>query len=253
VGCLLRRPSLFVGLAAQPPPAPISGEPVISAPDPSSHKRARRGEIDNNSGHIEGDRNSPRSEPAAIEARAEEGARPEAPAGAIPSPAAAPETDSTLTGETTPAGATAPLSSATEGAAAGDDAAALVSSDSPSQERMHEVTAEATETTPARAGSLESPGPAARTSPDPRPAPNTQAVVPMAEAGASAATDSLLFRLVSNSGDASQGLLTTRVAGSERGGTLPAPEVGIPDASRGKAPATAAGSGVGSLSSAGQL
>jgi hypothetical protein len=75
----------------------------------------------------------------------------------------------------------------------------------------------------------------------------------MAEAGASAAADCLLFRLVANSGDASQGLLTTRVAGSECSGTLSAPEVGIQDASRGKAPATAAGSGVGSLSSAGQL
>jgi hypothetical protein len=78
-------------------------------------------------------------------------------------------------------------------------------------------------------------------------------MAPVAEAGASAAADSLLFRLVSNSGDAIQGLLTTRVAGSEHSGNSLAPEVGIQDASRGKAPATAAGSGVGSLSSAGQL
>jgi hypothetical protein len=41
--------------------------------------------------------------------------------------------------------------------------------------------------------------------------------------------------------------------GSERGETSLAPEVATRDASRGKAPATAAGSGVGSLSSAGQL
>jgi hypothetical protein len=128
VGCLLRRPSLSIGLAAQPPPAPVSWETVISAPDPSSHKRARRGEIGNDSGRIEGDRDSPRSEPAAIKARAEEGARPEAPVGAVPSPTAVPETDSTLARETTPARATAPLSSAAEGVAAGDDAAAHVSS-----------------------------------------------------------------------------------------------------------------------------
>jgi hypothetical protein len=211
------------------------------------------GEIGNDSGRIEDDRDSPRSEPVAIEARAEEPARPEAPAGAVPSPAAAPEADSTLAGETTPAGATTPLSSAAEGVAVGDDVAAHLSSDLPSQEGTREVTAEAMEKTPARAGSVESPGPAARTSPDPKPTPNVQAVAPMAEAWASAAADSLLFELVSNSSDASQGLLTNRVAGSERGGNAPAPEVGIQDASRGKAPATAARSGVGSLSSAGQL
>jgi hypothetical protein len=41
--------------------------------------------------------------------------------------------------------------------------------------------------------------------------------------------------------------------GSERGETSPAPEVATKDASRGKVPATATGSGVGSLSSASQL
>jgi hypothetical protein len=43
------------------------------------------------------------------------------------------------------------------------------------------------------------------------------------------------------------------VARSECGETSLAPEVATKDASRGKAPATAAGSGVGSLSSANQL
>jgi hypothetical protein len=41
--------------------------------------------------------------------------------------------------------------------------------------------------------------------------------------------------------------------GSERGEASPAPKVATKDASRGKAPATAAGSGVGSLSCASQL
>jgi hypothetical protein len=45
----------------------------------------------------------------------------------------------------------------------------------------------------------------------------------------------------------------TRVVGSEHGEASPAPEVATKDASRGKAPATAVGSGVGSLSSANQL
>jgi hypothetical protein len=71
--------------------------------------------------------------------------------------------------------------------------------------------------------------------------------------GVGATVGSLLFRLASSSGDASQGLLTTRVARSERGDDSPAPEVVIRGASSEKAPATAAGSDVGILSSTSQL
>jgi hypothetical protein len=212
-----------------------------------------QGEISSDSGRIEDGHDSPRSEPVASKARAEEPARPEAPTGAVPSPAAAPEADSTPAGEIAPTGAAAPLSPAAEGVTAGDDAAAHASSDPPSQEGTREVTAEATEGTPVRAGSSKSPGLAARTSPSPRPTPTMQVVVPVTGAEASAAAGSLLFGLVSGSGDASQGLLTTRVAGSGRGENLPAPEVATLGASRGKALATAAGSGIGSSSSAGQL
>jgi hypothetical protein len=65
--------------------------------------------------------------------------------------------------------------------------------------------------------------------------------------------DSLLLGLVSGSGKASQGLLTTRVVRSERGDDLPAPEVVTRGASSGKALVTVAESSVGSLSSASQL
>jgi hypothetical protein len=65
--------------------------------------------------------------------------------------------------------------------------------------------------------------------------------------------DSLLLGLVSGSGEALQGLLTTRVARSERGDGLPAPEVVTKGASSGKALVTVAESSVGSLSSASQL
>jgi hypothetical protein len=78
-------------------------------------------------------------------------------------------------------------------------------------------------------------------------------VVPVAGMRAGATVGSLLFGLASRSGEASQGLLTTRVARSERGDDLPAPKVVIKGASSGKALATAAGSIVGSLSSASQL
>jgi hypothetical protein len=65
--------------------------------------------------------------------------------------------------------------------------------------------------------------------------------------------DSLLLGLVSGSGKASQGLLTTWVARSEHGDGLPAPEVVTKGASSGKALVTVAESNVGSLSSASQL
>jgi hypothetical protein len=224
---------------------------VVSAPDPSCHKRACRGEVDGDSGRIEDDHDSPRSELVASEARAEESARLEAPTGAVSSPATTPEADSTSAREVTPAGAIAAPSPVAEGVVAGGDAAAHVSSDPPSQEGTHEVTVEVTEETPTRVGVVESLGPATRSSPSPRPVLTAQAVVPVTGAGASTAAGSLLFKLASNSGDASQGLLTTRVVGSGRGENLLAPEVGTQEASRGKAPATAAGSDVGSLSSVG--
>jgi hypothetical protein len=87
---------------------------VISAPDPSCHKRAHRDEVGSNSGHIEDDRHFPRLEPVAGETRAEEPVRPEVPADTISSLVATPEVDSTPAGEITPAGAGAPLPPATE-------------------------------------------------------------------------------------------------------------------------------------------
>jgi hypothetical protein len=65
--------------------------------------------------------------------------------------------------------------------------------------------------------------------------------------------DSLLLGLVSGSGEASQGLLTTRVARSEHGDSLPAPEVVTKDASSGKALVAVAESSIGSLSSTSRL
>jgi hypothetical protein len=70
---------------------------------------------------------------------------------------------------------------------------------------------------------------------------------------ASVTADSLLLGLVSGSGEASQGLLTTRVARRERGDDSPAPEVIAKDASSGKALVAVAESSIGSLSSASRL
>jgi hypothetical protein len=112
---------------------------------------------------------------------------------------------------------------------------------------------EVTEEIPVRAGLLEPLEPAARTPSSPRLVLNMQATVPAAGTGAGATADSLLFRLASSSGEASQGLLATRVTRNERDDNSPAPEVVTKGALSGKAPATAAGSGVGSLRSASQL
>jgi hypothetical protein len=80
-----------------------------------------------------------------------------------------------------------------------------------------------------------------------------QAAVPALGTGAGVTVGPLLFGLASNFGEASQGSLTTRVVRSEHGETSPAPEVVTKDASRVKAPTTAVGSDIGSLSSASQL
>jgi hypothetical protein len=80
-----------------------------------------------------------------------------------------------------------------------------------------------------------------------------QDAVPAARTRAGMTIDSLLLGLVSGSGKASQGLLTTWVARSECGDDLSAPEVVTRGAFSGKALVTVAESSVGSLSSASQL
>jgi hypothetical protein len=253
MGHLLCRSPLSIDLATQPPPAPASEETVIPASDPSCNKRARREETGSDLGRIGEDRRSPRLEPAVSKTGAEEAARPEAPTDAVSSLDAATEADPTPAGEIAPAGAATLPPPTAKDVAAGNDAATHASSDPRSQEDTREATAEATEETPMRAGSLEPPKPAARTSPSPTLTPSVQAVVPATGKAASATAGSLFFRLASDSGEASQGLLTTRVARSGRDENSPAPEVATQGASRGKAPATTAGSGVGSLSSTSQL
>jgi hypothetical protein len=228
----------------QPSPAFASGEAETSTPDLPRSKRVRKEGTGGDSGRAEEDRPSPRLESAASGAGAEEPIRPEVAAGAVSSPAAATGADPMPAWEVTPAEAATPPPPAAEDAAARNDAAAPASSDPPSQQGTREATAETT---------VETPEPAGRTPSSPRLAPSVQAVMPAFGTGVGAAAGPLLFGLASNSGEASQGPLATRVARSERGETSPAPEVATKDASGGKALATAAGSGIGSLSSASQL
>jgi hypothetical protein len=97
------------------------------------------------------------------------------------------------------------------------------------------------------------PVPAAQTPSNIELVPSVQAAVPAAGTRAGAAVGSLLLGLACSSGEASQGLLTTRVMRSELGDDLPAPEAATRGASSGKALVTVAGSSIGSLSSASQL
>jgi hypothetical protein len=127
---------------------------------------------------------------------------------------------------------------------AGNDAAVHASSDPPSQESARETVAGETEKAPVLA--VQAPS-------NLELAPSVQAAVPAAGTRAGVTVDSLLLGLVSSSGEALQGLLTTRVARDERGDDSPAPEAVTKGASSGKALVTVAGSSIGSLSSASQL
>jgi hypothetical protein len=140
---------------------------VISAPDLSCNKRARKEDTGSDSGHVEEDRHSPRVEPAESEAGAEESASPEVPADAVSSPATTTEADPMPAREITPAGAAKPPPHAAEDATAGNDASAHASSDPPSQEGTCEAAAETMEEIPVRAELLEPPEPAARAPPSP--------------------------------------------------------------------------------------
>jgi hypothetical protein len=226
---------------------------MTPALEPSCHKRARREEIGGNSGRVEDDRCSPRLKLVAGETRADDPAHPEVIADAVPYPAAAPETDSTPTKETTPAGVVTPPPPTTEDVTAGNDAAIHASSNPPSQEGAREAAVGAAEEAPVRARPLELPGPAAQTPSSLELVPSVQDVVPAAGTRAGVTIDSLLLRLVSSFGEASQGLLTTRVARDKRGDDLLAPEAVTKGASSGKALVAVAGSSIGSLSSASQL
>jgi hypothetical protein len=83
--------------------------------------------------------------------------------------------------------------------------------------------------------------------------PSVQAMVPAAGSRVGAIADSPLLGLAFSSDEASLGLLTTRVARSERGDGSPAPEVVTKGASSGKTLVAATESDIGSLSSASRL
>jgi hypothetical protein len=175
---------------------------------------------------------------------AEDSARPEVLVDAVPHPVALPETGPTPAEEAAPAGADLSPPPVTDDATVGNAATICISPDSPSQGSAREAAAGETEKAPV---------PAVDALSNLELVPSVQAIVPAAGSRAGAIADSALLGLAFSSGEASPGLLATRVAGSERGDGSSAPEVVTKSASSGKALVAAAESNIGSLSSASRL
>jgi hypothetical protein len=83
--------------------------------------------------------------------------------------------------------------------------------------------------------------------------PSEPAAVPTIGMGIGAAAGPLLFGATSDSNRSPQGLLTARAVGSDRSGASQTPKAAAEDALGDKVSTAAAGSGVGSQSSASQL
>jgi hypothetical protein len=175
---------------------------------------------------------------------AEDSARPEVLVDDVPHLVASPEAGPTPAEEAAPAGADLSPPPATNDAAAGNAAAICISPDSPSRGGVREAAAGETDRAPV---------PAAKALSNLELVPSVQTMVPMAGSRVGAIADSPLLGLAFGSGEASPGLLATRMARSERGDGSPAPEVVIKSASSGKTLVTAAESSIGSLSSASRL
>jgi hypothetical protein len=189
------------------------------------------------------DRQSSRLEVVEGEGRTKELVRPEVSTGIASGSAAAAEAGLTRAGEAILTEVVAPPPTVGE-AVSEEVAAADASSDPPGQEDIRAVAVKATEETSARVEASDPPEPAAL---------SVRPVMPTFGMGIGAAAGPLLFGAASGSDKAPQGPLTARAAGSEPDEAPLAPNVATKDASWEKIRIAAAGSGVGSLSSASQL
>jgi hypothetical protein len=220
-----------------------SGETETSTPDLSSGKRMRRGNAEDNLGHVGEGHPSPRLGVVEGESMTEEPAHLETPAGAVSRPTAAAEAELAQAEEAVLTEAVTPPPVIDE-VVAGEVTAADAPSAPLGHEDTHEVAVEMMGETSARVEASEPPEPAA---------PSIQTIMSTFGMGIGAAAGPPLFGAASDSGRARQGLLATRAAGSERDETPPAPDTATKDASEEKILVAAAGSGAGSLSSASQL
>jgi hypothetical protein len=129
-------------------------------------------------------------------------------------------------------------------AISGEVVAANASSDPPGQEDTGAVAVKTMEETSARVEASD---------PSELAALSVQTVMSSFGTGIGVAAGPLLFGAASGSNKAPQGPPTARAVGSERDEAPPAPDAAAKGASGEKTPVAMAGSGAGSLSSAGQL
>jgi hypothetical protein len=212
-------------------------------PDLSCNKRVHRDDAGGDLGRAGEDRQSSRLEVVEGEGRTEELVRPEVSTDITSSSAAAVEAGLTRAGEAILTEVVAPPSTVEE-AISEEVVTADASSDPPGQEDTRAVAVKATEETSARVEASDPPEPAAL---------SVQTVMSTFGTRIGAAAGPLLFGAASGSDKAPQGPLTARAAGSERDKAPPAPDVATKGASGEKICVAAAGSGIGSLSSASQL
>jgi hypothetical protein len=243
MGCFLCRSPVSVDLLAQPPPTVASGETETSTPDLSRSKRVRREDAGGNLGHAGEDRRSSQLEVVEGEDRTDEPVRSEVSMGTASGSAVADGAGLIRVEEATLTEVVTPPPTVGE-AASGEVTATNASSDQPGQEDPGTVAVKTMEETSARVETSEPPEPAAL---------SVQTDMSSFGTGIGAAAGPLLFGAASGSDKAPQGPLTARAAGSERDEAPPAPDAAAKGASGEKALVATAGSGAGSLSSAGRL
>jgi hypothetical protein len=220
-----------------------SGETKTSTPDLPSSKRVRREDTGGNLGRAREDRRSSQLEVVDGEDRTKELVRSEVSTGIASGSAIADGAGLIRAGEAILTEVIAPPPIVGEAASA-EIAAANASSDPPGQEDTGVAVVKTPEETPARVEASDPPEPAAL---------SVQTVMSSFGTGIGTAAGPLLFGAASGSDKAPQGPLTARVAGSERDEAPPAPDAAAKGTSGEKTPVATAGSGAGSLSSAGQV
>jgi hypothetical protein len=220
-----------------------SGGTGTLTPDLSSSKRVRR---ENAGGDLSCAREghpSPRLGFVEGESVMEDPTRLETPVGFVSCPTAMAEAKPARVGEAVLTDMVAPPPIVGE-VETGEVAAADAPSTPLSHEDTHEAVVKTAGETSAREEGSKPPEPAV---------PRVQTIMSTYGARTGAAAGPPLCGAASDSGRAPQGLLTARAAGNEHEEAPPAPDTATKGASGEKVLATAAGSGVGSLSSAGQL
>jgi hypothetical protein len=220
-----------------------SGETGTSTPDLSSSKRVRRENAGGDLSYAGEGHPSPRLGFVEAESVTEEPARLETPAGVVSYPTTTAEAEPVRVGEAILIDTVAPPPIVDE-----VETGEVTAADAPSTPLSHEDTREAMVKTAGETSARE------EGSKPPEPAvPRVQTIMSTYGTRTGAAAGPPLCEAASDSGRAPQGLLTARAVGNEREEDPPTPDAATMGASREKVLATAAGSGVGSLSSASQL